>query len=241
VSGLVDDIAVAAQAEGVRSAVAAARDGIDALLRDRGPRRTTPELVTESLLRGAAASARLEGSATDLEDLRRGAGDPFATSAARLNAGLLSLVPVIGRSPLQVLARMHTLAAAGHVDPERLGRPRPGDCIASRLQGLCTFLLAPTTLSGIVVAAVAHAEIIAIGPFDRCNGLVARALERLVLVSRGVDPTSMLVPEAGHLALEADYAGSLAAYQTEGPMGRRAWLLHGAKALTRAAELSPLR
>ncbi len=38
------------------------RDGIDALLRDRGLRRTTPDLTAESLLRGAHASAVLEGS-----------------------------------------------------------------------------------------------------------------------------------------------------------------------------------
>ena len=38
--------------EGVGSAFAAARDGIDVMLRDRGLRRTTPDTTGESLLRG---------------------------------------------------------------------------------------------------------------------------------------------------------------------------------------------
>ncbi len=50
-----DYFAVSCLSEGVPSALVAARDSIDALLRDRGLRRTTPELTTESLLRGAAA------------------------------------------------------------------------------------------------------------------------------------------------------------------------------------------
>ena len=54
--------------EGVPSAYAATRDGIDVMLRDRGLRRTTPEQTTESLLRGAHASAVLDGSASTAED-----------------------------------------------------------------------------------------------------------------------------------------------------------------------------
>ena len=52
--------------------MAATRDGIDALLRDRGLRRTAPELTGESLLRGAHASAVLEGSDSSLEEIRAG-------------------------------------------------------------------------------------------------------------------------------------------------------------------------
>jgi hypothetical protein len=48
--------------EGVGSGFAATRDGIDTMLRDRGLRRTSPELTGESLLRGAQASAVLAGS-----------------------------------------------------------------------------------------------------------------------------------------------------------------------------------
>src|SRR3990170_3709370 len=64
--------------EGVPSAYAAARDGIDVMLRDRGLRRTSPEMTAESLLRGAQASAVLEGSTSSLAEVRAGEGDAIA-------------------------------------------------------------------------------------------------------------------------------------------------------------------
>jgi hypothetical protein len=236
----VDDIATYAGLEGVPSALAAARAGVDALLTDRGLRRTTPELAVEALLRGAVASARLAGSGTELEQLRRGEGDDVASSAARLNAGLLALVPVVGRSPLQAFARLHTLAAQGSVEPDRLGRPRDTDGSAQRLQALSGALLAPARVPAMALAAVVHAEIAAFRPFQSGNGLVARALERLVLVARGVDPASVLVPEVGHLTLTHGYRPGLERYAAGTVAGRRDWLLHCAEAYTIAAELSPL-
>ena len=110
--------------EGVGSAFAAARDGIDVMLRDRGLRRTTPDTTGESLLRGAHASAVLEGSASTLADVRESGGDAIAVDAVRLSTQLLALVPVLRQSPLQALARMHALAAAGSLADEELGRPR---------------------------------------------------------------------------------------------------------------------
>ena len=65
------------------SAYASARDGIDVMLRDRGLRRTSPETTAESLLRGAHASAVLEGSASSLADVREGNGDEIAQAAVR--------------------------------------------------------------------------------------------------------------------------------------------------------------
>ncbi|MBA2716331.1 MAG: oxidoreductase, partial [Propionibacteriales bacterium] len=127
-----DDFAVWASLEGVPSALAATRDGIDALLRDRGLRRTTAELTAESLLRGAVASARLDGSRATAEELRAGS-DPVAAAAVRLNGQLLSLVPVIGRSPMQALARMHSLAAPQDAPSDEVGRPRGAPGVAARL------------------------------------------------------------------------------------------------------------
>ncbi len=234
------DFARWASLEGVPSALAAARDGVDVLLRDRGLRRTTADLTTESLLRGAAASAMLEGSTSDLETLRADGGDEIAMAAARLNAGLLALVPVVKRSPLQAIARLHTVAASGRVADDALGRPRPEPGLADRLQRLSSALLATSAAPAIAVAGIAHAEIATLAPFEIANGLVARALERLVLVARGVDPTSMVVPEAGHLVLEPSYRSALVAYGQGDLAGRQAWLLHVAAALTRGVEASPL-
>jgi hypothetical protein len=226
---------------GVRTALASARDGVDALLRDRGLRRTTPAMTAESLLIGAAASAQLEGSSTDLTALREGSGDLTAVAAARMNAELLELVPVVGRSPLQALARLHTLAAAGSAPDASLGRPRPGGQAAEQLRRLAVALLREDNRPGIAVAALTHAELARVAPFGSYNGLVARAVERLLLVARGVDPASVIVPEAGHLALVEDYRSSLAAYAAGTEQGRSRWLLYSARALTEGVAASPLR
>ena len=225
--------------EGVPSAFAAARDGVDALLRDRGLRRTTPDQTTESLLRGAHASAVLEGSGSSLEEVRAGAGDAVAQAAVRVSTGVLGLVPVIGTSPLQALARLHALAGKGEVDDDRLGRPVTPEA-AARLNALSTTLLG-TSVPALVVGALAHAEIVTVAPFASHNGIVARAAERLVMVARGVDPASVVVPEAGHLAVRAAYESNLRGYRDGGRAGLHSWLLYAAEAITAGVEASPVR
>lgn len=234
-----DPLARLANLEGVASAMAAARDGIDALLRDRGLRRTTPDLTAESLLRGAHASAVLEGSASTLDEVRANGGDPTALAAVRLSSELLGLLPTLSASPLQALARMHTLAAKGVAADEDLGRPHDPDG-AARLRELARTLTAPTSAPALVVAAIAHADIAVSAPFVSHNGLVARAAERLLLVARGVDAKSLVVPEVGHLHLRAEYESNLRGYRDGGLKGVHAWLLYAAEAYANGAEASPL-
>ncbi|MGA9746466.1 MAG: oxidoreductase, partial [Nocardioides sp.] len=93
----------------------------------------------------------------------------------------------------------------------------------------------------LLVAAVAHAEIASAAPFVSHNGLVARAVERLLLVARGVDPTSLIVPEAGHLALRREYESNLRGYAEGGAAGVHGWLLYAAEAFAKGAESSPVR
>ena len=219
--------------------MAAARDGLDALLRDRGLRRTTPELTTESLLRGAHASAVLEGSDASLEDVRVGSDDETSRAAVRVSTELLGLAPTLKTSPLQVIARLHILAAKGVVVDDDLGRPRDG-AAASRLRDLGTLLTGQTAAPALVVAAVAHAEVLAAAPFTSHNGIIARAPERLLLVQRGVDAKSLAVPEAGHLGLRREYESNLRGYRDGGAAGVHSWLLYAAEAYAASAEASPL-
>jgi hypothetical protein len=247
-----DPLGRLAALEGVPSAMAAARDSIDALLRDRGLRRSAPQLTGESLLRGAHASAVLEGSALTLEAVRRGWGDGAtagatagaaagpAAGAVRVSTALLGLVPVLAAAPLQSLARLHVLAAKGAVADELLGRPEHREG-AERLTALSRLLVGDTAAPALVVAAVVHAEVVSAAAFVSCNAIVARAAERLVLVGRGVDPKSLLVPEAAHLALRDQYESNLHGYREGGTAGVRAWLLYAATAYSRAVEASPLR
>jgi hypothetical protein len=240
VSHTEDPLTRLASLEGVPSAFAAARDGIDVVLRDRGLRRTSPETTAESLLRGAHASAVLEGSASSLAEVRSGEGDAVAADALRLSTSLLALAPTLRRAPLQALARLHTLAGAGSVDDSSVGRPRDA-AAAERLQGVARLLTGPSTVPALLLAAVVHAELATAVPFASHNGLVARAAERLVLVARGVDEKSLTVPEAAHLALRPAYESNLRAYRDGGPAGVHAWLLYAAEAYAAGAEASPLR
>lgn len=236
-----DPLASLSTLEGVPSAFAATRDGIDVMLRDRGLRKTAPELTGESLLRGAWASAVLEGSSSTLEQVRAGEGDEIARAAVRVSTEVLSLVPTLKRAPLQAFARLHALAGLGSVADSGLGRPRNAESAAG-LQQLAARLLAPTTAPAMVVAAIVHADLATSAPFASHNGIVARAAERLVLVTRGVDEKSLTVPEEGHRLFRDEYESNLRAYANAGGVsGVHAWLLYAAEAYAKGAEASPLR
>ena len=154
----------------------------------------------------------------------------------RVSVELLGLVPVFTRTPLQALARLHALAAAGTVPDDEVGRPRDAES-AARLRDVSSLVTAGRP--ALVTAALVHAELATAAPFGSADGLVARATERLVLVSSGLDAKSLVVPEAGHLALRAAYESNLRAYAEGGRAGVHAWLLHCAAAYTAGAEASP--
>ena len=132
---------------------------------------------------------------------------------------LLSVVPTLRQAPLQALARVHAVAAGASLPEDRLGRPRDPES-AQRLRGVADLLTARTSAPALLVAAVVHAELATAAPFASHNGIVARAAERLVLVARGVDEKSLVVPEAGHLALRAAYESNLRGYADGGRAGR---------------------
>ncbi len=232
-----DPLAVLARLEGVPSAMAAARDAVDLLLRDRGLRRSTATDTVESLLRGAAASARLEGSDRSLDDLRTGSVDLAAAAALRVSTELVGLLPVWQHSPVQALARLHTLAA--DEDDEGRGRPRSVSG-AERLTAVGDLVRTGTSAPAMVLAAVVHAEIVSAAAFGSRDGLVARAAERLVLVDTGVDPAAVTVPEAGHARSVQAYQRVLAGYRDGGQAGVVGWLLHAAAAYAYGVESSPL-
>ena len=224
-----DPLADLARLEGVPSAVVSARDAVDAVLRDRGLRLVTAEQSAQALLAGARASAALT------DDV-----DGWLPGAVRLATEIPSLSALITTSPSQALARAHALAAAGRVPDAELGRLRPGAGVSERMVGLATLLTRPTEASGIVLAAVAHAEVASVAPFGTADGLVARALEQMVLIRTGVDARAALAPAAGHLALRSGYESALNRYREGTVTGVREWLLHCARSLAHAAEVSQL-
>jgi hypothetical protein len=260
-----DHLAAVLDLPGVPEAVARARAAIDQLLSHRVLRRRSAEVTAESALRGARASAELEGAGIELERLRgqllaggtvtlpskdeRGAR--VVEGAVRLHAELGSVVPTWKHSPRQALARLHVLAAGELVEPDALGRPRAAGApyedplelgpapdpveVAARLDGLARVLTTPTIAPAVVVAAVVHGELLALRAFGSLDGLVARAAARLVLVDRGLDPKAVSAPEVGHSELHHEYPVAARDYVVGGPAGVARWIDHCATAISLGA------
>lgn len=263
-SGAADAGLAIASWPGVADAVTRAREACTQLRWHQALRRRIPEAAAESRVRGAAASGELDGARLSVDivrDLMRGAStwhtptDPVesvmkgviaATAETEMLVGLLSTAPT------QVLARLHTLAAADLVDAEQLGRPRRAgeDCrelvevgpapsaeeARARLTAVVDLLGTLDRVPVPVVAALVHGEILHARPFVRGNGVVARALERIVVRAGGLDPTGVAVTELGHGARGGPaYLGALTAYGRGDRAGVELWVTHCADALTAAA------
>jgi hypothetical protein len=228
----VDPLASLLDLPGVATAVHHARESVDALLANRVLRGRSGDISAESALRGAWASAVLAGSTQSLDQVRSGAAahDPVVQGALRAYAELGPLADVWRHAPRQALARLHALAAADLVAPDALGRPTSG---ADRLDVLAE-VLAGTRAPTVVVAGIVHGEIASLDPFAPVSGVVARAAVRLTLITRGLDPKSLVVVEAGHREL-GDYPAALDAYRSGAPDGIAAWLRHCADAVAAGA------
>ncbi|WP_052847644.1 Fic family protein [Streptomyces avicenniae] len=260
-----DPLAPLGALPGVPDAVAAVRAAVDGVHGHRVMRRRSPEVAAEAALRGARASAALDGADWALEEIRRrsdfGADAEAATvgAALRLTGEAGQALSVWRASPSRVLARLHLLAAGGASgggQAPAVGRPRlageavdeptldglaalgvplpdPGE-VAARLDALSGLVVSGTRAPALVLAAVVHGELLALRPFTSHNGLVARAAQRIVLVSSGLDPKAVTPAEVGHAeAGRVAYLAALAGYATGTPEGVAGWITH----CGRAAEL----
>lgn len=256
-----DPLAVLGSLPGVADAVSSVRQAVDGVYGHRVMRRRSDEVTSEAALRGARGSAALAGADWPLEEMRRRSdfsADPEARTvgaALRLTAEAGQLLTVWRRSPVQALARLHLVAAGGIAPDDTVGRPRlagedvdeplvelalPGaDEVAARLDGFARMLLAGTEAPALVVAAVAHGELLSLRPFGSFNGPVARAAERIVLVGSGLDPKSVCPAEVGHADFgRAEYRRALDGYASGTPEGMAAWIGHCGRALELGARES---
>jgi hypothetical protein len=255
-----DPLALLVDLPGVADALDRARSAVDGVLWDRTVRARVGDVVTGSRLRGAWASAAIDGAEVRPDALVSGDaldGSPIGRVVAAslaLQAEIPTQVDAFGRAPLQVLSRLHTVVAAGFVaddvrgrlrtdlvadDPLRLGGLPDAADASRRMTALAGVLTRPTSAPALVVAAVAHAEVAVTRPFAWGSGLVARSLTRLVLAARGVDPDGVTVPEAGLFAAgRSAYAEALRAYASGDPDGVARWLVLHAETVRVGADES---
>ncbi len=129
---------------GVAEAVAAARASCEELRWHPALRRRIPEAAAESRVRGAAASAVLEGAEVAgtrlslplVRDVMRGAQkapeqpDPVwrtVRAAVQVTAAGEEVTTRAMAVPIQVLSRLHVAAGAPLLPPAQVGRPRLAD------------------------------------------------------------------------------------------------------------------
>lgn len=263
-SETVGALAALAKQPQVESSVNAAREACTQLRWHNALRRRIPQAAAESRVRGARASAALDGAEFSVDVVREimmGATswpdepDPLELTlrgAVNVTAQVEHVSATVLSAPAQALAGLHAAAAADLLDVDQVGRPRVagesatefgelGPCVSAqelpaRLGLLGEVVAAHKSVPVPVVAAVAHAEIMVVRPFVRGNSLVARAFERALVQAAGLDPTGVAVPEVGYLReASAGYLGALAAYASGTAQGVALWLEFSAQAWTRAA------
>jgi hypothetical protein len=228
-----DPLAPLADLPGVAEAAVQARESLGRAHRHRTNLREWPATAAEAALRSARASSVLDGGSLQLS--ATGEPDPVLAGALRvsevLEGGATSLVGVWQRAPLQAIARLHALAAADLADDERLGRPRGDADVGRRLELLADIVTGGTRVPAPVLAAVVHGELLTLAPFGTADGVVARAVSRLVTIASGLDPHGLGVPEVYWMRHSSDYRAAARGFASGTPDGLTAWLVLSGRAL----------
>lgn len=195
-------------------ALTVAREEIDRVLWHRDIRSSAAEVAHASRVLGGRASANLDGA-----DLAVPEDSPMGrvlSAALSVTAAVPEQVDTWSRAPLQVVAHLHAVVARALAVGDEAGRPRggdeaddplllgdlpPSDRMAERVRMWMQWWTGPARhLPALAVAAITHAEFMVWRPFTQGTSLMARALPRVVMAERGVDPALFTVPEEGMLA-----------------------------------------
>lgn len=237
-----DPLAPLAALPGVAAASDQARDALGRAHRHRANLRRWPVSAAEAALRAARASAVLDGGGLKLDEQLdvSAASDPVFAGALRvaqaLEGGETALVGVWQRAPLQALARLHMLAAADQVDENRLGRPRADPDVGPRLELLGQIVAGASAAPAPLIAAVAHGELLTLAPFGSADGVVARAVARLVTIATGLDPHGLGVPEVSWMRCSGDYRDAASGFAAGTPDGIATWLVLCCRAMRDGAQ-----
>ncbi|MCT7661751.1 oxidoreductase [Mycobacterium deserti] len=230
---MTDPLAPLAQLSGVADAGEQAREALGRAHRHRTNLRGWPASAAEAALRAARASSVLDGGSLQLSD--DGTAEPVLAGALRvaeaLEGGATSLIGVWQRAPLQAIARLHALAAADLADEDHLGRPRADVEVSRRLSLLADIVTGGTRVAAPVLAAVVHGELLTLAPFGTADGVVARAVSRLVTITSGLDPHGLGVPEVYWMRQSGEYRAAARGFASGTPEGLTAWLVLSSRAL----------
>lgn len=239
-----DPLAPLLELEGVADAAAAASDAVAAVHRHRVNLRKWNITGAESALRGARASAWLEGADPALP-VDGEVTDPVLAAALRAADPISpeavgETSRVWRRAPLQVLAKLALVSsptgpslsdAPLDATESAAGRPVGGDGMSaamkqSRLHVLGEMIVGGTEVPATVLSAIVHGELLTLRPFAHNNGIIARAASRLTTITGGADPRGLGVPEVYWTRHRDEYRAAAEAFATGTPEGVRRWILH---------------
>lgn len=217
---------------GVAEASDAARAAVARAHRHRFNLRGWPTTAAEASVRAARASSVLDGGSLSLSD--DGEADPVLAGSLRvaesLEGGATALVGVWKRAPLQAIARLHALAAADLADQDVLGRPRTEGDVGRRIELLGDIVTGGTGVPAPVLAAVVHGELLTLAPFGVADGVVARAVSRLITIATGLDPHGLGVPEVYWMRESGEYRAAARGFASGTREGLTAWLISSCRA-----------
>ena len=182
-TALLDRLAALTELPDVRERAEAVREACTRLRFHEALRRRIPEAAAESRVRGAQASAALDGADLPVDHVRElmsgvreWPGDPdpglrTLRGAVAATAETERVVSLVRTAPLQALARLHVAAASPLGTGDSLGRPRVGeeDCtelvdlgpapappvVAARLASLSEVIVAAAGSNRVPAAVVA--------------------------------------------------------------------------------------
>lgn len=233
----VDPLQQLAAQESISVPVAQALKVIDELSWNRSVR-NNPDLIPLARRISGYASAALEGAAMPADPRHEPDDSPMgelSKAALGMTAEAEAQLPTFLKTPLQSLARLHTFIESGEnrgrprtdddvVDPLHIGTPLPHAQIEQRLTALVE-LITKSKVSAVLIAAIVHAEIATIAPFNRGSQMIARTASRLVLQSKNVDQLKLVMPEYGFYKIGRNsYAKALIGYQTGTLEGVSSWV-----------------
>ena len=190
----------------------------------------SPVRSPQSPVRQSPACAGAHARWADARGPRPGAGG----GAAGLG-GLGRWDDLVGRRVAAGPAAGHRpIACTGGGRPDR--RRSAGPSTRRRGGGRRLALLADIVTGGTqvpapVLAGVVHGELLTLEPFGTADGVVARAVSRLVTIASGLDPHGLGVPEVYWMRYSGDYRAAARGFSSGTPDGLAAWLVLSARAL----------
>lgn len=231
---------------GVADAVAQANDYVARVHRHPANLRGWDITGAESVLRGARASAQLDGGSPWLPEDGQVEDPVLAGSlrAAELLApdGITDTQVTWRRAPLQVIARINSVASPQMSDEafrakaarsaEFLVPGRPKRATDGRLQLLGKLISGGTKVNSVVLSAIIHGELLTLEPFADANGVTARACSRLATISGGLDPRGLGVPEVWWNRKRELYRQRAEGFASGTPEGVAQWIIFHAEGLS---------